>query len=150
MSDDEQKIGRLVTDLYATISGPAGPRDWDRLRTFLHPDGRLMRTSVDQAGNPAVAIMSVDDYVDSTAAFLSGVDFYEVETSRRIDVFGNMAHVWSAYEARHTPAGPAPERKGINSIQLFRDQAGDWHIMNMIWDNERPNITLGEPVNRDV
>ena len=65
-----------------------------------------------------------------------------METARRIDVFGNMAHVWSVYEARTHPDDAEPERRGINSIQLYRDEHGRWSILNMIWDNERPGLTV--------
>jgi hypothetical protein len=50
---------------------------------------------------------------------------------------GNMAHVWSNYEARNGPHDPNPERRGINSIQLFRHADEGWRIIHMIWDNER-------------
>ena len=63
--------------------------------------------------------------------------FYEIETGRRIDVFGNMAHVWSNYEARTSPDDASPERRGINSIQLFRDPDEGGGSSRMIWDNER-------------
>jgi hypothetical protein len=45
--------------------------------------------------------------------------------------------VWSAYEARRTPDEEPPERRGINSIQLFKDPERGWRIIHMIWDNER-------------
>ena len=36
------------------------------------------------------------------------------------------------------PLGDAePERRGINSIQLFRHPDEGWRIISMIWDNER-------------
>ena len=63
--------------------------------------------------------------------------FYEVETDRRVDVFGNIAHVWSHYEARRSTSDNDVERRGINSIQLFRDPDRGWRIIHMIWDNER-------------
>ncbi len=56
---------------------------------------------------------------------------------RRIDLFGNIAHVWSSYEARTSPDDAEPERRGINSIQLFRHPGHGWRIIHMIWDNER-------------
>ena len=45
-------------------------------------------------------MMGIDDYAENTAPFFAANSFYEIETARRIDVFGNMAHVWSNYEAR--------------------------------------------------
>jgi hypothetical protein len=65
-----------------------------------------------------------------------------VEIARRIDLFGNIAHAWSAYEARSALDVAVPERRGINSIPLFRDPEMGWRIMAMIWDNERDGVAL--------
>ncbi len=136
MSEEEQ-IGSVVDEMYAMISGPAGPRDWSRQANCFLPDARQVRTWVDEAGQPQKLSMSLDEYSANTRPFFDVTDFYEVETDRRIDRFGNMAHVWSGYEARRTPDEEPPERRGINSIQLFRDPELGWRIIHMIWDNER-------------
>lgn len=85
--------------------------------------------------------MTPQEYQRDTAPRFAQTPFYEVEVARRIDVLGNMAHAWSLYEARHDPSDPAPERRGINSIQFYKDEAGRWRIVSMIWDNERPGVT---------
>ena len=121
---DEQHIGAVVDEMYAMISGPAGPRDWARQRDMFHPDARQMRTGVDESGKAWIKIMSLDEYAENTTPFFAANAFYEVEIGRRIDVFGNMAHVWSAYEARTALDDAKPERRGINSIQLYRDETG--------------------------
>ena len=136
MSEEEQ-IGSVVDEMYAMISGPAGPRDWSRQANCFLPDARQVRTWVDEAGQPQKLSMSLDEYSANTQPFFDVANFYEVETGRRIDLFGNMAHVWSGYEARRTPDEEPPERRGINSIQLFRDPELGWRIIHMIWDNER-------------
>ena len=46
--------------------------------------------------------------------------------------------------ARRDPSDLVPERRGINSIQLFKDETGAWKIISMIWDNERPGLTVPE------
>ena len=135
---DEQQIGAAVDEMYAMISGPAGPRDWSRQGKCFHPQARQCRTLIDEDGRPAMKIMSLDEYAENTAPYFAANDFYEIETGRRIDVFGNMAHVWSNYEARTSLDDEVPERRGINSIQLFRDPDAGWRIIHMIWDNERP------------
>ena len=134
---DENAIGAVVDEMYAMISGPAGPRDWSRQDNSFLPQARQVRTWVDEQGKPQMKSMSLDDYERDTTSFFAANDFYEVETSRRIDLFGNIAHVWSAYEARRSPDDTAPERRGINSIQLFRHPEFGWRIIHMIWDNER-------------
>jgi hypothetical protein len=136
MSDEEQ-IGSVIDEMYAMISGPAGQRDWSRQQNCFLPDARQVRTWVDEDGKPQKLSMSLDEYSANTQPFFDVTDFYEIETGRRIDLFGNMAHVWSHYEARRTPDEEPPERRGINSIQLFRDRDLGWRIVHMIWDNER-------------
>lgn len=134
---DEAAIGAAIDEMYAMISGPKGPRDWSRQANCFHPDARQVRTWVDERGRPQRKVMSLEEYAENTQPFFSENDFHEVETSRRIDLFGNIAHVWSAYEARRSPDDKDVERRGINSIQLFRDPDRGWRIIHMIWDNER-------------
>lgn len=136
MSEEEQ-IGAVIDEMYAMISGPAGPRDWSRQRNSFLPEARQVRTFVDERGRPECKMMGLDEYAQNTSAFFAENAFYEIETSRRIDVFGNMAHVWSNYEARTSLDDVKPERRGINSIQLFRHPDEGWRIISMIWDNER-------------
>ena len=134
---DESEIGAVIDEMYAMISGPAGRRDWSRQANCFLPDARQVRTWVDEHGRPQMKSMTLGDYERDTSPFFSANAFYEVETSRRIDVFGNIAHVWSAYEARTSADASEPERRGINSIQLFRHSDLGWRIVHMIWDNER-------------
>jgi hypothetical protein len=136
MSEEEQ-IGAVVDEMYAMISGPAGPRDWSRQRNSFLPEARQVRTWVDERGRPECKMMGLDEYAQNTSTFFAENAFYEIETARRIDVFGNMAHVWSNYEARTSLDDAKPERRGINSIQLFRHPDEGWKIISMIWDNER-------------
>ncbi len=141
---DEEKIGAAVDEMYAMISGPKGPRDWSRQAQSFHPEARQIRTWVDGEGRPAMKMMSVDDYARDTAPYFAANPFYEVEIGRRIDRFGNIAQVWSAYEARAALDDAEPERRGINSIQLFNDPDHGWRIVSMIWDNEREGVKLPE------
>ena len=136
MSEEEQ-IGAVIDEMYAMISGPAGPRDWSRQRNSFLPQARQVRTWVDEQGTAQFKMMGLEEYARDTSAFFAENAFYEIETARRIDVFGNMAHVWSNYEARTSPNDNSVERRGINSIQLFRHPDEGWKIISMIWDNER-------------
>lgn len=139
---DETAIGEVIDGMYAMISGPAGPRDWRRQADLFHPDCRQVRTGVDAEGVPWRRSFTLDEYRENADALLSAKGFFEVERGRRIDVFGNIAHAWSAYEARISPGDAEPERRGINSIQLFKGEDGRWKILSMLWDNERDGIRL--------
>jgi hypothetical protein len=142
MAADRAAIGAAVDAMYAMVSGPAGPRDWSRQLEAFHEDARQMRTGVDAGGQPWMKIMTPQSYAADTAEFFASTPFFEVEIARRIDVMGNMAHVWSLYEARSAPEDATPERRGINSIQHYNDGKAGWRIISMIWDNERPGVAV--------
>lgn len=137
IATDQDAIAAVVGAMYAAISGPAGPRDWRLQETFFHSDARMMRTEIAADGSAGLHIMDRTQYREDTSPYFDAHPFYEVEIDRRIDVFGDIAQVWSVYEARTNPVDKHPERRGINSIQLQRDATGDWRIVSMLWDNER-------------
>ncbi|MBI3678268.1 MAG: hypothetical protein HY243_16785 [Proteobacteria bacterium] len=124
MLDDERAIGAVIEAMYAMISGTKGARDWSLQSKIFHPSARQMRTGVDSDGKSWIKIMSLSDYEADVTPWFMQTDFYEVEIARKVQIFGNIAQAWSAYEARHAPDG-APERRGINSIQLYRGGGGD-------------------------
>jgi len=140
--NEEPAIGAVIDEMYAMISGPKGPRDWSRQANCFHPKARQIRTWIDADGLATFRSMGLVEYARDTTPFFAENDFFEVEIGRRIDLFGNIAHVWSAYEARGALGDAEPERRGINSIQLFKDPRLGWRIMAMIWDNERAGVTI--------
>ena len=142
MAEDRAAIGAVIDEIYAMISGPKGPRDWSRQANSFHPDARQIRTWIEDTGRPMMKMMGLEDYARDTTPFFAANPFYEVEIGRRIDLFGNIAHVWSHYEAKRSPDDPEIERRGINSIQLFRDPDRGWRIVAMIWDNEREGVEI--------
>jgi hypothetical protein len=148
MTFDPTSIPAVIGEMYAMVSGPKGPRDWSRQRAIFHPEARQMRTGLDADGKPWIKIMALDAYAADTVAFFAANDFYEVETERRIHEFGNIAQVWSVYEARRSPSDMTPERRGINSIQLVREERGHWRIVSMIWDNEREGLRVTDAASR--
>src|SRR5687767_15482227 len=92
---DEQAIGAVIDEMYDMISGPAGPRDWRRQANCFLPEACQVRTFVDSDGRPGMTAMGLAEYAANTTPFFAANPFYEIETSRRIDLFGNIAHVWS-------------------------------------------------------
>lgn len=142
MQDDEAAIGAVLDAMYAMVSGPAGPRDWRRQDEIFHPDCRQVRTGVDADGAPWMQAFTLAEYREDADRLLAGMDFFELEIARELRIFGNIAHAWSAYEARTAPDAALPERRGINSVQLHREADGRWRIVHMIWDNERPGVRI--------
>ena len=139
---DTRTIDAIIRALYETISGPAGEaRDWDRFGSLFFPGARLIRRSVAPDGTPQASAMELRAYQEDTTDYFRLHSFHEVEIARRIDQFGNIAHVLSTYEARHEPADRTPFKRGINSIQLFND-GRRWWVMGVLWDNEREDCSI--------
>jgi len=145
---DVASIDAIITAAYDVISGPPGPRDWDRERSLFIPGARLIPTTK-TAGetNPAGAItprvLDVDGFIERSRAYLETSGFFEKEIARRIEQFGHIAHVWSTYESRHRKDDPAPFMRGINSIQLLFDD-NRWWIVTIYWQHESPEDPIPE------
>jgi hypothetical protein len=134
-------LDEIMHAFYDSISGPPGGQDWDRSRLLFHPDARLVRTRLDEAGRPVAFSFSTEAYREATAPLLASIHFHEVEIARRTVRFGNIAQLFSAYEARDKPFGGQLLKRGMNMIQLFDD--GDrWWIMHAIWDDEREGVEI--------
>ena len=82
MVNDDAAIGDVIDGMYAMISGPAGPRDWDRQAELFHPDARQMRTGVDDDGKAWIVIMGLEQYRRDTQPFFDTGPFFEVELAR--------------------------------------------------------------------
>ena len=58
------------------------------------------------------------------------------EIARTVEQYGDIAHVFSTYQARRTANGPVFMR-GINSFQLVR-HGGRWWVVSIMWQQETP------------
>lgn len=139
---DAERIETLIPAIYACISGAAGaPRDWERFRFLHRPEALSLRTVVHDDGRIEAQVFTNDTYIENVAPFFAANDFHEIETAQRIERFGQVAHVWSRYEARTSPDSPHVIKRGANSIQLFHDGTR-WWVVSTIWDNEREGVTF--------
>jgi hypothetical protein len=151
-AEDVKSIEAITAAIYDCISGPAGKaRDWDRFRSLFVPDARLMpvrvpRPSADPAAPPQhndISPSTVEDYIARSSPFMLSQGFAERGVANRVEAFGNIAHVWSTYESRHSFADPQPFARGINSISLIKDGDRYW-VVQILWDSERPGSPIPE------
>ncbi len=147
---DVASIDAIMEAVYDAISGPADEaRDWDRFRSMMHPEARLVPASRRPDGTAALRVLTVDDYVDLAGPLFrdgpmfQGKGFYEVEVARRVERYGTVAHVWSTYESRLDPAED-PFARGINSFQLFWD-GRRWHVLTIFWHQEDAATPIPAP-----
>lgn len=138
--EDVKSVESILAALYDVISGPAGERDWNRFRSLFIPTAHLTSTGKAPDGSVRVRPNSVDDYASGAGGYFLKNGFFESPIVNRIQIYGNVAQVFSSYESRHA-AGEAPFARGINSIQLLND-GKRWWIASIIWDSERPDNPL--------
>ncbi len=148
---DVDTVDHLVSSLYDVISGVAGkPRDWGRFRSLFLPDGRLgvirpetPATKDAPARKGDTVFLTPDMYVQRDDPYFNAHGFFERSIANRVEVFGNLVHVWSTYESRHAEHDSQPFARGINSIQIVYAQGRFW-IASIVWDEERPGLVLPE------
>jgi hypothetical protein len=139
---DVDSVEHIIAAVYYVISGPAGPRDWDRFRSLYYPGARMIPSRRDDKGVVTARVSSPDEYATRSQSFFSKEGFFENSVSNRVEVWDHIAHVWSTYESRHA-RGEKPFARGINSFQLFND-GSRWWILTVYWEGEDPTHPLPE------
>jgi hypothetical protein len=133
---DVATMDSIVAALYEVISGPAGQkRNWDRFRSLFVPGARLIPTGRRPTGETVSRVRTPEEYIQGSSTLLEQNGFFEKEVSRRVEKFGNIAHIFSTYEARHKAEEEKPFLRGINSIQLMND-GKRWWIVTVFWQAE--------------
>ena len=133
--EDVSSIDAIISASYDVISGSADEqRDWDRERSLFHPDSRHMPTYENASGEYVADVSDVEVFIERADRYFKEQSFYEYEIARKVERFGNIAHVFSTYEWSHEQGGPTAGR-GINSFQLLFDGTR-WWIMSVFWQQE--------------
>ena len=126
----------IIAAVYDVISGPAkATRNWDRFRSLFVPGARLIPTGRRQTGEALSRVLTPEEYIQRSGPFLEQNGFFEREISRRVEKFGNIAHVFSTYESKHARDEEKPFARGINSFQLMND-GKRWWIVTIFWQGE--------------
>ena len=132
----------ILAAVYDVISGPAGPRDWDRFNSLFAPGARLIPIGPrkDKPGI-GIVVMAPKDYSDRAGAYFDKNGFVEREASRKTERYGNIMQVFSTYESRHDAKDEKPFARGINSFQLYNDGTR-WWVVTIMWQEETTDNPL--------
>jgi hypothetical protein len=137
-------IDSTVDTLYAVISGNKGEaRNWDLFKHLFYKDAKLIATGKNEKKQTTLRYMSSEDYIKFSEKWLMDNGFHELEIKRETQTFGNIAHVFSTYEANNSKNDDTPLMRGINSIQLFND-GKRWWIVNLYWNQESKESPIPE------
>lgn len=136
-ASDVTTIDQIIKAMYDVISGPAGPRDWDRFKSLFHKDaymGAITGYKTFQKFTPA-------QYASANGPYFMKNAFTEKEIGRTINEFGDLAQVFTSYEYVTTENNKPLTQRGINSVELIREN-NRWYIMSISWDEEKKGLTI--------
>ncbi|MBS0296176.1 MAG: hypothetical protein JSR45_07690 [Proteobacteria bacterium] len=131
---------RIVLAVYETISGPAGPRDWNRLRSLMAPGARFIVTSPNPDGGMRTRVLTTEDYIGRAGPLMLKEGFYEHGVIGQGSSFSHISSIASPYESRHA-MGEKPFARGINHFELVSD-GKRWWIATISWEAESPTNPL--------
>jgi hypothetical protein len=142
MTPDHEAIQRTLDALYQSICFAKGEKPtFASLRALFLPQALLINNN----NSVAPVVMGVEAFIEAvqTALTSGGLEeFYEREIARTIEIFGNIAHVFSTYEARFDATSQEPFSIGINTIQLVKimvNDAEEWRVSSMAWNDQTPD-----------
>jgi hypothetical protein len=134
---DVVSLDAIMKAVYDVISGDAGkPRDWERFRTLFHKDARMIPSGKNaQTGIIGARAYTPEEYIKRVEPVFAKDGFFEREAARRVEIYGNIAQVFSTYESFHSLADKKPFVRGINSFQLLND-GKRWWVVTIFWQGE--------------
>ncbi len=136
---DESKVltlDKTIKTLYKVISAEKEEeRNWKQFKFLFYPNAKLIPSGMNQDDEYKARYLTPQEYINNSQKWLKMNGFIEKEISRKVNTFGNIAHVFSTYESYHSKEDKAPFMRGINSIQLIYDE-DRWWIVNIFWAQE--------------
>lgn len=141
-NQEVKTIDGIIAALYDVISGPAGERDWERLKFLCKPSVQFNMVVKNKDGKNLFIGGNIEKYIQSSGVYFLKNNFHETETARKTHEFGPIAQVFSAFQSSSEQAGK-PFDSGVNSIQLCYDQER-WWVVNVIWTSETEENTVQE------
>ena len=134
---DVSSIDGIIAALYQCISlETQGGRDWDRFRSLFLPEANFFAVAPQEGAPYAMKMLSAGEYIAISGPKIVQGGFHEVELARRVTMWGDIAQVFSAYEA--TVAGVDKKMRGTNSLQLAYD-GQRWWIVSILFEGDGPN-----------
>jgi len=134
--NDVKSIDAIIDAYYDVFSGSANdPWEFERDK-YIHSKNALI-TRLDENGNAESHSLEAE-YIP--IGLSPKEDFYEKELKRKVNQFGNISQVWSAFEIRTDPEVESKIR-GLNSIQLHYEK-GRWFIDSWTCEMESEKTSL--------
>jgi hypothetical protein len=136
----KSELDRLTAEFFRAVSFESGETPaYENLHALFVGPGLLIKNS---ATPPEIS--TVRQFLEPRQAMVAAGEltrFRELELSEITEIFGNVAHRFSAYVKSGTLKGVPFEARGMTSTQFVRTAAG-WKMSAMAWDDERPGLSI--------
>ena len=135
-------LDRLATEFFRAVSFEAGETPpYDGIHLLFVECGLLIKNT---ALTPEIS--TVGRFIEPRLALVRSGElerFREWELSETTQIFGNVAHRFSAYAKTGTLKGVPFEARGMISTQFISTPEG-WRMCSMAWDDERPGLSISD------
>ena len=142
-----QELDSLATRFFKAVSFETGETPpYGDIHGLFIAAGLLIKNT---AATPEIS--TVAQFIAPRQALVASGEltrFKEWELSQTTQIFGNIAHRYSAYGKAGTQNGKAFEARGVISTQFIKTPAG-WKMSAMAWDDERAGLSLPAELLRD-
>jgi len=138
----KSELDRLTSEFFSAVSFEVGETPpYEIIHNLFIDSGLLIKNT-----GAAPEISTVQQFIEPRQAMVRAGEltrFREVELFEATDIFGNVAHRFSAYAKSGTMNGAPFEARGMISTQFILT-GGGWKMSAMAWDDERPGLSLPE------
>lgn len=138
----KSELDRLTSEFFRAVSFEVGERPpYEIIHALFIDSGLLIKNT-----GAAPEISTVQQFIEPRQAMVRTGEltrFREVELFEATNIFGNVAHRFSAYAKSGTMKGAPFEARGMISTQFILT-GGGWKMSAMAWDDERPGLSLPE------
>lgn len=136
----KNELNALAQAFFRAVSfEPGSVPPYDDIHALFIDAGLLIKNT-----GAAPEISSLREFIAPRQALVDSgslTRFREWELSETTQIFGNIAHRYSAYGKAGTMNGEAFEARGMISTQFVKTPEG-WKMSAMAWDDERPGLSL--------
>lgn len=136
----KHELDALAAAFFKAVSfEPGGVPPYQNIHGLFIDAGLLIKNT---ASTPEIS--TVREFIAPRQALVDSgalTRFKEWELSETTQVFGNIAHRYSAYGKAGTQDGKDFEARGVISTQFIKTPEG-WKMSAMAWDDERPGLAL--------
>lgn len=123
---------QIVDDFFVAFHA----KDSIALQKLCHPDMQL-QTVTNAKENSRLKTEKVSEFYKSIASIPAEVKVLEKIIDYKVQIDGNMAHVWTPYEFY---VNDKLSHIGVNSFTMVLEPNGEWKIVHII-DTRRKKIT---------